>query len=64
MGVDLSNFIFDTDGLKDTTQALLSGLNKKNRSSYSEEQTDQEQVKIILSFKIYIHDPSKRIIQM
>ena len=52
------------DGLKDTTQALLVGLNKKKKTLATNTIEEKvELVKIILSFKHYIYDPSKKMIQ-
>ena len=52
------------DGLKDTTQALLLVLNKKKKTLNDNNEEKTDQVKIILTFKIYIYDASKKIIQM
>ncbi|XP_067141195.1 selenocysteine-specific elongation factor [Centruroides vittatus] len=44
-------------GLKSTTAALLSTNKKKNK------ETECEQVQIILTFKRYVYDPQKKMIQ-
>nr|CAH0103172.1 unnamed protein product [Daphnia galeata] len=50
------------DGLKDNTRLLLSALNKKKKPEESSEEKNV-QVKIFLSFKRYVYDPQKKIIQ-
>ncbi len=58
------NFLFIyvfIEGLKESTQSLLNGLKKKKPSGNSEEKA--EQVRILLSFKRYIYDPQKKMIQ-
>lgn len=52
------------EGLKEETQTLLAGLNKKRKPQESLDPEEKHvQVKIFLCFKRYIYDPCKKMIQ-
>ncbi len=57
-----NNPFISEDGLKDNTRLLLSALNKKKKPEESSEEKNV-QVKIFLSFKRYVYDPQKKMIQ-
>ena len=57
-----NNPFISEDGLKDNTRLLLSALNKKKKPEESSEEKNV-QVKIFLSFKRYVYDPHKKMIQ-
>ena len=49
------------ESLKEETQAILNSAGSKKKKNPTEEKN--EQVRIILSFKRYIYDPHKKMIQ-
>ena len=56
--------ILSKDGLKDDTQSVLAGTNKKKKAGDPPVSDEKHaQVKIQLCFKRYIYDPHKKMIQ-
>lgn len=55
--------VFSVEGLRADTQSRLNGLIKKKKAFVSSFEDQNTQVIVQLSFKRYIYDPHKKMIQ-